>query len=366
MNSIFYNERPLVVNRELAKLVGFEESVILQQLHYWLELNKKDGRNFYKDKYWTYNSISQWQETEFDFWSFEQVRKNFSKIEKAGLVFIDNFNKDKRDRTKWYSINYEKIAELRAVVHTNKKQQAEKKLDEMQLAESQKAIGEITKCNTPNNQMEYVKQPNASPTNDPMQHSHLTQPLPEITTETSNISQSVSPMFIFNEDQKNVKTQDGLDRTNMQQKSLILSNLERNVLSKEEYTELKERIHENIDYATFIEYGSIDSTIKTSKEDLDDIIQVIMDVMVTNPKQFIKIQNEEKPAHIIQEVFLKIQGIHIENVLQKYKHMGERINNTKMYLRSMLYNEVLENNLNLTNQVISDQSWGKTFYKKST
>ncbi|WP_444700101.1 hypothetical protein [Metamycoplasma equirhinis] len=44
--------------------------------------------------------------------SVDTVRRTFAKLEKAGYLFIGNYNKDPRDKTKWYTINDEKLEEL--------------------------------------------------------------------------------------------------------------------------------------------------------------------------------------------------------------------------------------------------------------
>ena len=114
MSNIFYNEKPLVVNPELACLIGLNESIILQQLHYWIKMNKETGRNFHDGHYWTYGTVQEYRDRDFKFWSFETVKRIFKTLEHRGLVITGNFNKAKMDRTKWYAINYSLIDDLTA------------------------------------------------------------------------------------------------------------------------------------------------------------------------------------------------------------------------------------------------------------
>ncbi len=107
-SSVLFNRQPLVVNVDLAEKIGLHESIILQQLHYWIEMNKNAKRNFHKGHYWTYNSYSEWGK-QFPFWSEITVKRLILKLEKMGLLIVDNFNKLKIDRTKWYRIDYEKL-----------------------------------------------------------------------------------------------------------------------------------------------------------------------------------------------------------------------------------------------------------------
>ena len=84
------DENPIVVSKKLAKLIGLNEAIVLQQVHYWLEINRKANKNFKESRYWTYNSIRTWQENNFEFWSFDTVKRTFAKLEKRGLLISGN------------------------------------------------------------------------------------------------------------------------------------------------------------------------------------------------------------------------------------------------------------------------------------
>ena len=108
MNDLLLDSSPLVLQRELVCLVGINEAVILQQIHYWCETNRKAGRNFHDGRYWTYNTFDQWAE-EFPWLSKRHIQNLFAKLEKNGYLISGNYNQIKMDRTKWYTINYDKI-----------------------------------------------------------------------------------------------------------------------------------------------------------------------------------------------------------------------------------------------------------------
>lgn len=112
MRKILFDEQPIVVDKVLARKLGLNEAVVIQQVHYWLKINEKKNQNYIHNRYWTFNSLKEWHENNFDFWSLDTVKRTFSKLEKMGILLVDNFNKDRRDRTKWYSIDYEKLGEL--------------------------------------------------------------------------------------------------------------------------------------------------------------------------------------------------------------------------------------------------------------
>lgn len=111
MGKLLFDTYPLIVDPNLAAITGLNEAIILQQLHYWLEINSRDKRNCRDGFYWTYNTYEKWQK-QFPFWSVRTIRRIISNLEKQGLVVAGNYNRLKIDRTKWYRLNYEKLESL--------------------------------------------------------------------------------------------------------------------------------------------------------------------------------------------------------------------------------------------------------------
>ncbi len=108
VGSLLLDEQPLIVLPGLATLVGLNEAIILQQVHYWLYQNEKAGRNFNEGYHWTFNSYPQWQ-TQIPFLSLRTIRRTFVNLEKSGLLIAATFNKSKYDRSKWYRIDYPRL-----------------------------------------------------------------------------------------------------------------------------------------------------------------------------------------------------------------------------------------------------------------
>ncbi|MFC0971910.1 DNA replication protein [Pasteurella multocida] len=108
MSKLLINEQPLQVIPSLATLIGLNEAIFVQQLHYFLNISKHK----YEDRTWIYNTIDEWCEV-FPFWSKKTIQRTIKKLEEMGLILSTNkLNKMKMDKTKWYSIAYEKIEEL--------------------------------------------------------------------------------------------------------------------------------------------------------------------------------------------------------------------------------------------------------------
>ncbi|PJW18901.1 hypothetical protein [Geobacillus sp. WSUCF-018B] len=102
-----FDEPPLVVSPTIAKVIGLNEAIILQQIHYWLDKsqNVRDGH------VWVFNSYAKWQE-QFPFWSEATIKRTIKNLEKMNLLIVGNYNKRGFDKSKWYRINYEVFEQL--------------------------------------------------------------------------------------------------------------------------------------------------------------------------------------------------------------------------------------------------------------
>lgn len=120
MSSLLMKEIPLMVQPSLAKELGLNEALFLQQLNYWIERSTKkiDG------KYWIYNTIEAWHK-QFPFWSISTIKRIISNLEKEKLIITGNFNKISMDRTKWYTINYSLLQEIENKINADKEKENE-------------------------------------------------------------------------------------------------------------------------------------------------------------------------------------------------------------------------------------------------
>lgn len=95
----------------LATIIGLNESIVLQQVHYWLKIKEKSQQDYIDGHYWVYNSCKQWQE-QFPFWHRNTIQRTFSSLEKKGILISGNYNQAGFDKTKWYSIDYHALDRL--------------------------------------------------------------------------------------------------------------------------------------------------------------------------------------------------------------------------------------------------------------
>lgn len=114
MSSILFDKHPLVVNPTLATIIGLEEAIVLQQIHYWIEIKREDGdkRYFHDNKWWVYNTYDEWLK-QFPFMSKRKLQRVFKNLDKEYKLIISGcYNKYGYDRTKWYTINYNTLETL--------------------------------------------------------------------------------------------------------------------------------------------------------------------------------------------------------------------------------------------------------------
>lgn len=110
MRALLLNEQPLLVLRSLAVKIGLNQAIVLQQLHFLLSV-ENNGRVL-KDGYrWVYNTMTQWREQFFPFWSDEALQLAFSKLETAGLIKTCQ-PEGRVSRTKYYRTVPERLDEL--------------------------------------------------------------------------------------------------------------------------------------------------------------------------------------------------------------------------------------------------------------
>lgn len=110
--NLLINEPPLQVLPSLAKKIGLNEAIFLQQLHFRLLISTNE-REGYK---WLYKTLAEWNE-EFPFWSYDTIKRIVAKLEREGYIVTTNtYNKLKMDKTKWYRIDYSKTTVLPRVL----------------------------------------------------------------------------------------------------------------------------------------------------------------------------------------------------------------------------------------------------------
>ena len=328
MSMYLFNEQPILANKTLAREIGLNEALVLQQINYWIEINKKSGNNYYNGKYWTYNSIRAWHEKDFDYMSLDTVKRTFSKLEKNGYLLVGNFNKDSRDKTKWYTINNDKLEELYAQIEEKKKKTEQEILEQVsseKVAEEpmpnalvQNALMERGKMHQCNN----AKSTNAEEQNAPMQQGKIHQPLPKITTNiTTDISSeittnpSVLPSVLENNNIQEDRWEDGKEE------------------NKDIYNIQLENLREQVGYYEHIEVGNIHIARK-----YDEIIKILADVMILDENEVITINQTKLAVNVVKARFKELKSEHLEYILEILKDSEQKIRNIRAFILTASYN----------------------------
>lgn len=111
-SQMLINEPPLTFQPSLAKALGLDEAIVIQQLHYWLSNPKNEGRIDESGEKWVYNTYAEWQEDNFPFWSEDKIQRVFLSLEKQGVVISAQLDAKKRDMRKFYRINYDVLCAM--------------------------------------------------------------------------------------------------------------------------------------------------------------------------------------------------------------------------------------------------------------
>ena len=90
-----------------AKIFGVYKAIVLFNICYWLEHNRENQSNIHKhtdgkNYYWMYDSVEKLRELQ-PYFTRSSMQRWLKELEKDGVLKVNNFNKAKYDRTKWYS-----------------------------------------------------------------------------------------------------------------------------------------------------------------------------------------------------------------------------------------------------------------------
>ena len=99
----FLNWRPLLIYPELAKEIGVNEAILLQQLNYWLESTKHN----YKGEKCVHKTMEEWNE-EIPFVSEITIKRTVKNLKNMGLIKVK-----RAIHTQLYSIDFNKLNKLK-------------------------------------------------------------------------------------------------------------------------------------------------------------------------------------------------------------------------------------------------------------
>ena len=125
MSSALINDYPIMFLPHLAKAIGVNEALVLQQLHYWL-INHAEVQH--DGKFWIYKTYEEWQEQDFFFWSVRTVKSVFKSLLNLELIESAKLSTNRHNRVNYYTINQAKLSEITAICEAEFEQKRLQKL----------------------------------------------------------------------------------------------------------------------------------------------------------------------------------------------------------------------------------------------
>ena len=125
----------------------------------------------------------------------------------------------------------------------------------------------------------------------------------------------------------------------------------RDAMPLEEVQSYRELILENI------EYDHLCRQFTTYREDLDEIVELIVETVCAKRKT-IRIAKADFPHEVVRSRFLKLDSSHIEFVMDSLHNNTTEVRNMKQYLLTVLFNAPTTMNNHYTSQVNHDMNAG--------
>ena len=122
-------------------------------------------------------------------------------------------------------------------------------------------------------------------------------------------------------------------------------------MSAEEMQSYRELILENI------EYGHLCREFETYREDLDEIVELIVEIVCARRKTT-RIAGADFPHEVVRSRFLKLDSSHIEFVMDCMHKNTTQVRNMKQYLLTVLFNAPTTMSNSYTAQVNHDMNAG--------
>ncbi len=291
--TILFDKHPIVLDKHMAAIIGLNEAIVLQQVHYWIQLNKKEGRNFHEGRYWTYNTYEEWHD-QFPFWSKETIKRVFRRLRNMKLIIVDRFNVYQMDRTLWYTIDYDR---LYSIMNISNKPDSNSHIDPMDIAQ-----------------------------NEPMESTNLASPLPENTTEISK--ETISPSILEH------TAKDYRDNLN------------------DRLTEKPSDI--KLDARKIVSNCDLENIPESYRDAVFKAILIL--VQEINNYENIKIGNIYVPKDIAKAEIEKLDYFVIEHAIEKFKEATRttKIKKPISYLKACIYNAISEINIDTDAEVRYD------------
>jgi len=199
--TLLYNEPPIAVSPTLAKELGLNAAVFLQQLHYWVEQKKQHGSRYqdsFKDGYfWVYNTINEWLEKLPFLGSKSTFKRMIYELQEKGILVIGNYNKFENDHTSWYRINYLRLEQISKSLQVQNEPPSGSKRDAGEFKMNRRAVQNepsITRDYTETTQREDLNTPHTPHGGSEREQETLPLTFPDLQLPEASMGESVQAM----------------------------------------------------------------------------------------------------------------------------------------------------------------------------
>ena len=86
-----------------AVLYGVDKAVLLNNLKYWLDHAKANGKKDFDGYFWTFNSSTAFSQL-IPYMSAKKISRLLKELEDDSVIIVGNYNRANYDRTKWYTM----------------------------------------------------------------------------------------------------------------------------------------------------------------------------------------------------------------------------------------------------------------------
>lgn len=94
---------------DIAVKIGVNAAIFLRDIYHWCDMNRKNGKNFYEGRWWTYQTMKGLG-SRHPYWSKNQVEYIIKTCKEQGLLLSGHFGEDQFDRTCWYALSDKGLA----------------------------------------------------------------------------------------------------------------------------------------------------------------------------------------------------------------------------------------------------------------
>lgn len=102
MSKLIIKEEPLLVLPSLAKSIGLNEAVFLQQI----QSLSNESIHFHDGYYWVRSTYEDWHR-QCPFWSISTIKRTIKRLELRKFIIVGKYNNYAGDNTKCYRVNLE-------------------------------------------------------------------------------------------------------------------------------------------------------------------------------------------------------------------------------------------------------------------